>query len=214
MIVIHYTGMQSAQVALDRLCDPASRVSAHFFIDEDGSVLELVAPAKRAWHAGISAWAGRHRLNDVSIGIELVNPGHEWGYRAFPPAQMTALIDLVRQLKRKWRIPRNRIVGHSDIAPARKTDPGELFDWPRLAAHGLAIGPPVLAARRDGLVEKNAVPELKRLLNDIGYSSDIASFSDIVIAFKRRFLPSDVSGDVSVAAQAAIRAIHRQHQRL
>lgn len=120
--------MPSAGAALARLCDPAAKVSAHYLIDEDGSVLALVPEQARAWHAGVSAWLGHTGLNDRSIGIELVNPGHEWGYRAFPEPQYQACIALCRAIVRRWPIPARRVLGHSDVAPERKEDPGELFD--------------------------------------------------------------------------------------
>ena len=126
--------MPSAAAALARLCDPAAKVSAHYLVDEDGRVVALVDESRRAWHAGASAWQGRTRLNDCSIGIELVNPGHEWGYRAFADAQYAACIELCGAILARWPIPPRRVLGHSDIAPERKQDPGELFDWPRLAA--------------------------------------------------------------------------------
>ncbi len=131
--MLHYTGMRSAAEALERLCDPAAKVSAHYLIDEDGTVVALVPDELRAWHAGVSWWQGRATLNDVSLGIELVNPGHAWGYRPFPDAQMAALVELAASLVARFRIAPFRVVGHSDIAPVRKDDPGELFDWPRLA---------------------------------------------------------------------------------
>jgi N-acetylmuramoyl-L-alanine amidase len=142
MLVVHYTGMRSAAEALDRLCDPAAKVSAHYLIDEDGTVVALVPDELRAWHAGVSWWRGCAGLNDVSIGIELVNPGHEWGYRPFPATQMAALVELAAALVRRWGIPTDRVLGHSDITPTRKDDPGELFDWPLLARAGLCLSVP------------------------------------------------------------------------
>lgn len=136
MIVIHYTGMQTGAAALERMRDPAAKVSAHYMIEEDGRVFRLVTEDKRAWHAGVSHWQGVDDINSCSIGIELVNPGHEWGYRPFPEAQMQALVDLIADIRGRHAIPNNRIVGHSDVAPGRKQDPGELFDWARVRALG------------------------------------------------------------------------------
>src|ERR1700686_1471992 len=126
MLVLHYTGMQSAEAAIERLCDPAARVSAHYVVEEDGTLWRLVPEERRAFHAGVSCWQGESDLNYVSIGIEIVNPGHEWGYRPFPEPQMGVVERLCRDLVARYRIPSTRIVGHSDIAPDRKTDPGEL----------------------------------------------------------------------------------------
>jgi N-acetylmuramoyl-L-alanine amidase len=142
MLVLHYTGMQSAAAALDRLCDATAQVSAHYVVEEDGTPWRLVPEARRAFHAGVSCWHGESSLNHVSIGIEIVNPGHEWGYRPFPDPQMAALEELCRDILSRHPIPPYRVVGHSDIAPDRKADPGELFDWPRLARAGIGLWPP------------------------------------------------------------------------
>lgn len=135
MIVLHYTGMKTAKDALERLCDPAAEVSAHYVIDEDGTLYQLVDEEKRAWHAGVSKWDGETDINSASIGIELVNPGHEFGYRAFPAAQMEALAKLCKDIMTRHDI--QTVLGHSDIAPERKQDPGELFDWQWLADAGV-----------------------------------------------------------------------------
>ncbi|HET9629299.1 MAG TPA: N-acetylmuramoyl-L-alanine amidase, partial [Novosphingobium sp.] len=142
MLVLHYTGMPTGEEALARLCDPRAKVSAHYFIDEDGTVTQLVEEERRAWHAGRSYWRGVTDVNSASIGIELVNPGHEWGYREFTRAQMEALCPLAADIIKRHDIPRANVVGHSDIAPSRKQDPGELFDWPLLARLKLALAIP------------------------------------------------------------------------
>ena len=142
MVVLHYTGMPTAEEALARLCDPAAKVSAHYMIDEDGTVTALVPEAKRAWHAGSAYWRGITDVNSASIGIELVNPGHDWGYRPFPDAQMEALLPLLADIVDRHDISPTNVVGHSDVAPARKQDPGELFDWQRLARLRLALPVP------------------------------------------------------------------------
>ena len=192
MLVLHYTGMQSAEAALDRLCDPAARVSSHYLIEEDGAIWRLVPEERRAWHAGVSFWQGETTLNTPSIGIEIVNPGHEWGYRPFPEAQMQAVEALCRDIVGRWRIPAHRIVGHSDIAPTRKTDPGELFDWPRLARAKIGLWPapaPELAGRRGrgvGIVERaRALADLAR----IGYQVEPGAETASLAAFQRRFRP-------------------------
>ena len=149
ILLLHYTGMTSGEAALARLCDPAAKVSAHYCIDEDGSVSRLVPEARRAWHAGAGHWAGAGDINARSIGIELVNPGHEFGYRAFPEAQMTALMALARDILARHPIPAARVLGHSDVAPLRKEDPGELFDWQGLAAAGIGLWPETPAEETD-----------------------------------------------------------------
>ncbi len=141
MLVIHYTGMVPDARALDWLCDPASGVSAHYFIDEAGVACRLVPENRRAWHAGVSAWRGATDINSRSIGIELSNPGHEFGYRDFPPPQIDALVTLTRDIIARHPIPRRNVVGHSDIAPARKIDPGERFPWRQLAEVGFGLWP-------------------------------------------------------------------------
>jgi N-acetylmuramoyl-L-alanine amidase len=141
MLVLHYTGMKSAAEAVARLRDPVSKVSSHYVVDEDGSVLRLVPEHLRAFHAGVSYWRGRRVLNDPSVGIEIVNPGHEWGYRAFPAAQMDAVRALCLEILGRHAIPAHNVVAHSDIAPTRKQDPGELFDWEGLAKAGIGVWP-------------------------------------------------------------------------
>jgi N-acetylmuramoyl-L-alanine amidase len=140
-VIIHYTGMKTAQDALDRLCDKASQVSAHYTIDMDGTIYNHVSPLKRAWHAGVSEFASRTNFNDFSIGIELVNPGHDHGYVPFPDVQIQSLITLMHELYNEYPIDPYWVLGHSDIAPMRKQDPGELFPWDVLVAKGLAKRP-------------------------------------------------------------------------
>jgi N-acetylmuramoyl-L-alanine amidase len=197
MLVLHYTGMQSAADALDRLCDPAARVSAHYLVEEDGAVWRLVPEERRAFHAGVSCWQGERDLNHVSIGIEIVHPGHEWGYRAFPEAQMAAVELLCRDSVARRRIPAYRVVGHSDIAPDRKADPGELFDWPRLARAGIGLWPPGAAGlerrrgRGVGVVHRTAaLADLAR----IGYCVSTAAERVALAAFQRRFRPERWDG--------------------
>ena len=139
ILLLHYTGMKTCQAALERLCDPAAKVSAHYLIDEDGTCYRLVEEDRRAWHAGLSYWAGIRDVNGHSIGIELVNPGHEFGYRDFPKTQMTTLESLAKGILERHPIPANRVLGHSDVAPTRKQDPGERFDWARLARAGIGL---------------------------------------------------------------------------
>src|ERR1700722_8723975 len=139
MVVVHYTGMPTGEEALARLRDPAAKVSAHYLIEEDGRAFALVPEERRAWHAGISYWKGESNLNGAAIGVELVNPGTDWGYRPFPDAQIAALIELLGEIRSRWSVPDTRILGHSDIAPDRKLDPGELFPWRCLAEAGFGL---------------------------------------------------------------------------
>lgn len=140
-IILHYTDMETGVAALAHLRDSATKVSAHYLIEEDGRIFSLVPEGKRAWHAGESWWGGLTDLNGHSIGIELVNPGHSCGYRAFPLQQMQALVELIRDIRTRHDIPNDNILGHSDIAPHRKRDPGEFFDWQILAARGIGLWP-------------------------------------------------------------------------
>jgi N-acetylmuramoyl-L-alanine amidase len=208
LLLLHYTGMPTAAGALARLCDPAAKVSAHYTVDEDGAVYRHVAEEKRAWHAGVSYWAGARNVNDRSVGIELVNPGHEFGYRAFPEAQIAALAELARGVVRRHRVPPARVLGHSDVAPKRKTDPGELFPWPRLAAEGLGVW--VKHPRLDDS-RSIQVPEIQRNLAAIGYECPATGVLDedtraAIAAFQRHFRPANVSGipDGETAALAAL----------
>jgi N-acetylmuramoyl-L-alanine amidase len=139
MVVLHYTGMRSTDAALKRLCDPAARVSSHYVVLEDGEICQLVPEAERAWHAGVSSWEGATDVNARSIGIEIANPGHDLGYPDFPDAQIAAVIALCRDLILRRGIAAARVLAHSDVAPARKPDPGEKFPWRQLADAGIGI---------------------------------------------------------------------------
>jgi N-acetylmuramoyl-L-alanine amidase len=195
MLVLHYTGMTSGEAALTRLCDPAARVSAHYMIDEDGTVNAIVPEARRAWHAGVSYWAGARDINARSIGIELVNPGHEFGYRAFGEAQIAALIALCRGILERHAIPSWRVLGHSDIAPARKEDPGELFPWQKLAGEGIGFWP--------APGEDPGAAAVPGLLTRYGYDPE-APPEKIVTAFQRHFRPSRVDGMADAESRAVL----------
>ena len=202
MIVLHYTGMKDCAGALDQLCNPTSKVSAHYLIDEDGTIYALVDEARRAWHAGVASWHGETDINGCSIGIELVNPGHEFGYRAFPDPQMKTLEHLCADLVERYDISAARVLGHADIAPARKQDPGELFDWPRLAALGLAVWPDPhqvsLITMQDGDAS-DEVLALQGELGGIGYGIvgdgryGVATAA-VVTAFQRHYRPAIIDG--------------------
>ena len=190
MVVLHYTGMQTAAAALERMCDPKAEVSAHYMIDEDGTVTQLVAEDKRAWHAGRAYWRGITDVNSASIGIELVNPGHEWGYRPFTDAQMEALIPLLAAIIGRHGISLANVVGHSDVAPARKDDPGELFEWEVLARYKLALATP---KPRISLIYDEP-SKFFLALERWGY--DIADGRAAVRAFQRRWRPRIIDGEV------------------
>jgi len=182
MLVLHYTGMKSAQEALARLCDRGAKVSAHYTVDEDGTVYAHVPEARRAWHAGVASWAGETDINARSIGIELVNPGHEFGYRDFAEGQVAALITLCHSIAMRHPIPSWRVLGHSDVAPARKEDPGELFPWQRLAKAGIGLWPqaPGSGLGADALIR-------------FGYDPD-APLDKVITAFQRHFRPKKLDG--------------------
>ncbi len=184
MLVLHYTGMKSKDEALQRLCDPAAKVSAHYLIGEDGFIHRLVLEEKRAWHAGVSSWRGHSDVNARSVGVELVNPGHEFGYRDFPKAQMDALIDLSKQILSSHPIAPRNVVGHADIAPTRKQDPGELFDWQSLAKEGVGLWPWAFSPGQ----AVHAIPHLSH------YGYDISDPDAAVLAFQRHFRPSVCDG--------------------
>ncbi len=148
MLVLHYTGMKSGANALDRMCEAAAEVSAHYMVEEDGRIFQLVDEEMRAWHAGKSYWRGHTNINQRSIGIEIVNPGHEFGYRGFPEVQMQSVVALCKDIVKRRNIPARNVVAHSDVAPTRKQDPGELFDWKRLAGEGVGVFPQDLLFER------------------------------------------------------------------
>lgn len=199
MLVLHYTGMPSADAALERLSDPQARVSAHYVVEEDGTVWRLVCESRRAFHAGVSCWAGERDLNQVSIGVEIVNPGHEWGYRLFPEAQTAAVEKLCRDILSRHPIPAHRVVGHSDIAPDRKIDPGELFDWPGLARAGIGIWPPPTSPGSHRSFDRNrALADLAA----IGYC--LAAETAAIAAFQRRFRPERIDGIIDCATAARL----------
>ena len=202
ILLLHYTGMESGGAALERLCDPAAKVSAHYMIEENGRVLRLVPEHRCAWHAGVACWQGATDINARSLGIELVNPGHEFGYQPFPEAQMAALIELAQCLVTRHAIPRRRVLGHSDVAPLRKEDPGELFDWPRLATAGLGFWPE--ATDQGGEMDED---EAKRLLGQIGYGYLDEDLAAVLRAFQRRFRPAAVTGILDGETAALLRAV-------
>lgn len=203
MIILHYTGMQTGDGAEAWLCDPASEVSSHYLVHENGHVVQMVRESDRAWHAGKSSWRGVTDINSMSVGIEIVNPGHVLGYRPFPGRQIDAVIDLCRGIIERYGIAPEFVLAHSDVAPGRKVDPGEKFPWSRLFETG--IGNFVKAAPiRQGSVLRGgdsgpAVEELQSMLALYGYGVDITGIFDrqteiVVEAFQRHFRPRRVDG--------------------
>lgn len=201
MIVLHYTGMPDAAGAVERLIDPDAKVSAHYLIAEDGQVVRLVAEENRAWHAGKSHWRQIDDVNSASIGIEIVNPGHEFGYRPFPDAQIDALIPLMADIQARYGITRGNIVGHSDIAPTRKQDPGELFPWSRLARHRLALPRPTRNLIDPNWTDAGFLLALERF----GY--DVTDRLAAVVAFQRRFRPELMDGTIDGECRAILLAL-------
>jgi N-acetylmuramoyl-L-alanine amidase len=201
MIVLHYTGMQDAESAIQRLTDPEAKVSAHYLVAEDGTILRMVDEAKRAWHAGQSHWRGITDVNSASIGIEIVNPGHEHGYRPFPEEQIDALLPLVAEIKERYDIGRGDVVGHSDIAPKRKQDPGELFPWSRLAKLRLALPRPTKNLMDPGWTQGGFLLALERF----GY--DVSDKLAALVAFQRRFRPELIDGEIDAECRCILLAL-------
>ena len=215
-IILHYTGMPTGADALARLCDEATQVSSHYFIDESGKVLQLVPEARRAWHAGASRWKGESDLNSSSIGIEIVNPGHDGGLPPFPAAQIEAVIELCRDIAERRAIAPERILAHSDIAPGRKIDPGENFPWDRLSAAGVGLWTepaPIV----DGLTfgPGSRGPDVSNLRRDLArYGYDIAPGDDydaatstVVAAFQLHFRPARVDGLADFSTRETLRKL-------
>jgi N-acetylmuramoyl-L-alanine amidase len=198
MLVLHYTGMADAASAVERLTDRESRVSAHYVVSEDGQILRLVEEEKRAWHAGHSSWRGIQDVNSASIGIEIVNPGHEFGYRSFPEEQMDALVPLVAEIVHRHQIRPPYVVGHSDVAPARREDPGELFDWGRLARLGLAVPRPFRNLIDPRWTDGGFLLALER------YGYDVHDPRAAVRAFQRRFRQENVDGRIDGECRAIL----------
>jgi N-acetylmuramoyl-L-alanine amidase len=198
MIVLHYTGMQDDAAAIARLCDPEAKVSCHYLVAEDGQILRMVPEERRAWHAGQSWWRGVTDINSASIGIEIVNPGHEFGYRPYPEEQIDALVPLVADIKERHGITRGNIVGHSDIAPTRKQDPGELFPWGRLAKLRLALPRPAKNLMDPRWTDAGFLLALERF----GY--DVSDKLAAVVAFQRRFRPELIDGEIDGECRAIL----------
>ena len=214
ILILHYTGMKTAQEAIDRLRDRSAAVSAHYVVDEDGFVLRLVPEDRRAWHAGTSFWRGHHSLNDRSVGIEIVNPGHEWGYRDFPVLQVAAVCDLCLSILSRHPIEARNVIGHSDAAPARKEDPGERFDWEQMARNGVGLFPRDVPDLGTGNPLRDAVAlrPVRAGLAEIGY--DVApegaldpALSAVLRAFQRHWRPETVNGQADSGTVTRLGAV-------
>ena len=216
ILLLHYTGMASAEAALDRLCDADAKVSAHYFVDESGRVTRMVPEHLRAWPAGVGRWAGESDINGRSIGIEIANGGHDFGSPPYPDVQMAAVEALCLDILSRHPIPPARVLGHSDIAPERKADPGEWFDWARLARVGVGlwvepepiVGGPSLAPGDRG----DTVAEFQFLLASYGYGLEVlghydAATQDVVTAFQRHFRPAKVDGVADLSTVATLRRL-------
>jgi N-acetylmuramoyl-L-alanine amidase len=218
LILLHYTGMQTGEAALERLCTSDSKVSAHYVVFEDGRIVQCVPERLRAWHAGISFWAGESDINSRSIGIEIINPGHEFGYRDFPMRQIAATIVLCRSiLKRRRNVTADRVLGHSDVAPSRKQDPGEKFPWHLLHESGIGHWVREAPLNVDGITLKSGdhgeqVARLQRVLGAYGYgTAETGQYDeatrDVVTAFQRHFRPARVDGVADASTLLTLRAL-------
>ena len=217
MIVLHYTGMRDNEAALRALCSPGSDVSAHYIVMQDGHIVQLVAESHRAWHAGVSSWAGEADINSCSIGIEIANAGHDHGYPEFPRRQVAAVIVLCRSILTRYHVPADRVLAHSDIAPARKEDPGEKFPWKALAESGVGLWVNPAPVTNTGPIyvlgeSHPTIEEVQRLLARYGYNVAPTGYldgntRDAVAAFQRHFRPAQVDGVVDVSTTATLNAL-------
>jgi N-acetylmuramoyl-L-alanine amidase len=217
MIVLHYTGMRTGEAALERMRDPEAKVAAHYMVEEDGRVFALVPEERRAWHAGKSFWRGATDINSLSVGVEIVNPGHEFGYRPFPDVQIDAVIELLADIRGRWMVPDSRILGHSDVAPGRKQDPGELFPWKWLAESGHGIWAEPAAAPGADLAlgdEGVGVFALRAGLRRLGYDCAPSGAYDewtqtLVHAFQSHWRQTAVTGVADGETRARLMALLR-----
>ena len=218
MIVLHYTGMQTGEAALTRLCSADSKVSSHYVVFEDGRIVQCVPEELRAWHAGVSSWSGDSDINACSIGIEIVNPGHEFGYPTYPLRQIAAVISLCRSIiTRRGPINSSRILAHSDVAPARKQDPGEKFPWELLSESGVGHWVRPAPLKLDGVSLQpgesgEQVRRLQRVLRGYGYGiEENGSYDDamreVITAFQRHFRQARVDGIADASTLLTLRAL-------
>lgn len=224
LLVLHYTGMESGEAALDRMCDPNAKVAAHYMVEEDGRIFRLVDESKRAWHAGVSSWSRETDINSASIGVEIVNGGHDFGLPDFPDAQIQAVIKLSQGIKNRHNISDFNIVGHSDIAPGRKQDPGEKFPWVKLADADIGIWPEVKTKDKRVLLDtrdtgtKN-VRSVQEALGYLGYGIHVSGILDnttklVIEAFQRRYRPEKIDGQMDVQTMALLTLLVRYKQKI
>lgn len=214
LLILHYTGMNSAAKAIDWLGCSESGVSCHYVVDEAGRITQLVPEEERAWHAGVSYWRGERDINSHSIGIEIHNPGHQHGYPDFPPDQMAAVIALAKDIVRRHRIAPDNILAHSDVAPGRKIDPGEKFDWLLLARSGLGlwVRPSPVKADDAGLGPGASGPRVRatqELLASYGYDVDVTGVLDprtesVIRSFQLHFRPRRVDGRLDRSTEVTL----------
>ena len=195
MLVLHYTGMANASAACDLLCDPASGVSCHYLVDEQGYITQMVGEDMRAWHAGHSFWRGETDTNSRSIGIEVHNPGHGLGYPDFPRVQMDAVIALSADILSRHAIAPHNVLAHSDVAPGRKIDPGEKFDWQRLHAAGIGLWVPPVTEGEGIPLSPGELTRFQRLLAAYGYGIEDETWPKATDAFQRHFRQAIVDGE-------------------
>lgn len=218
IILLHYTGMQSGEAALERLTSAESKVSSHYVVFEDGRIVQCVPEDARAWHAGVSSWEGETDINSRSIGVEIVNPGHEFGYRDFPLRQIAAVISLCKSIiTRRGPIAPDHVLGHSDVAPSRKQDPGERFPWELLGDSGIGHWVRAAPLNVEGLSLQfgdrgDAVGRLQRLLATYGYGIEDSGHydektRDVVTAFQRHFRQARVDGIADPSTLLTLRAL-------
>ena len=201
-LIIHYTGMQSARVSMERLKNPNSKVSCHYFVNRNGDIYKMIDDTKVAWHAGKSKWKNIRNLNKYSIGIEIQNKGHFINYQSFPKKQISPLIILIKSLLKKYKIKKNNVLGHSDIAPLRKRDPGEKFPWNFLSSRGAAIWYPKFKLKKTDFNSKIKRRIFFKNVHKIGYrffnlTKKSKSDRKVIMAFQRRFLPKEVNGKIT-----------------
>jgi N-acetylmuramoyl-L-alanine amidase len=216
MILLHYTGMPDAQGAIAQLCTAGTDVSAHYIVLEDGRIVQCVPESKRAWHAGVASWAGEEDINSCSIGVEIVNGGHDWGYPEFPLRQIAAVIALCRGIMLRRNVPSHRVLAHSDVAPSRKKDPGEKFPWHSLANSGVGHWVQPAPIVRSGGLRQGATGDevrgLQQALARYGYGLSITGKYDtttleVVTAFQRHFRPAKVDGIADHSTLVTLQAL-------